>query len=292
MKARLRVIRISLLFVVSIYLGQSALAQPGHTLSISEGTVFIDGKAIPAEDLPASLDVEGIQANFSYSGNSAPVIELDGNMYTVEDGQLVELGQSEVAGRTVTVFFRNDALGPMPDLEGVFGLKREPSRTYLRQEPVWRDQDEASGTRSQVYSQRANVLAEQARLNKLESAQVAQLLPRLEIQGYLLEMQSQNKDLYERLVRESRLEAEAQGLAADIRTLSEGVERDALIASLQESLDAIFELKQQNRRREIEQLEQQLSDLQDRLEKREAHRQRIIEQRLLELIGEPDPKDW
>jgi hypothetical protein len=49
-------------------------------------------------------------------------------------------------------------------------------------------------------------------------------------------------------------------------------------------LEDIFEIKQENRRREVERLQRQIRELQQNLRKREQMRDRMIDRRLGQLI--------
>lgn len=118
-----------------------------------------------------------------------------------------------------------------------------------------------------------------------ESAVRATQLQQYQAQ-YLEEMQRRHKQLYERLMRERQMETDTYDLARTIRELPSGTQQQRYLDSLRTTLNEIFELKQENRRREIEQLENQITELRRRLEKREEMRDEMIEQRIQQLIGE------
>ena len=122
-------------------------------------------------------------------------------------------------------------------------------------------------------------------------AEVVESLPRLEVQSYLSDVWRSDQNLYSLLRREWLLEREVATIAREIRGLPDGRLRQARIEQLREKLDAIFELKQQNRRLEIAQLEQQLKGLNERLQEREQHRDAIIDRYLKQLIGEQNPPE-
>ena len=103
-------------------------------------------------------------------------------------------------------------------------------------------------------------------------------------QAYLRDMERQSRELYRQLMRERAMEAEAQERARVIRLLPEGPERKAQIDSLRNALNQIFDLKQVNRRREIERLQQQILDIQRRIRKREDMRDAMIEHRMQHLV--------
>lgn len=119
------------------------------------------------------------------------------------------------------------------------------------------------------------------------AAQAAKQLPQLEIKNYLHDIRRSNDKLYERLLKEQQLEQESLVLAARVRSLTTDAERAQGQQELRDKLEQIFRLKQENRRREIEQLKSQLDDLQQRLDERERLHDQIVDKRLQELVN-PD----
>lgn len=103
---------------------------------------------------------------------------------------------------------------------------------------------------------------------------------------YLEEIQRHSQQLYEQLMREQHMEAQTRDLAQNIRSLGEGSERQQYIDSLRSTLNEIFDLKQENRQREIEQLEAQLQELRQNLQEREQMREQMIDRRIQQLIGD------
>jgi hypothetical protein len=207
-----------------------------HTVSIQNGEVRVDGRLQRAEDIPASLDVDGVVAQLSFTGAATPFFELNGYYYTIDGGRLREVAADEMAeGRTEVVF-------------------RGQSR---------------SATGTSAYGDMP--APQEAAENSL-------------MQLYFQDVQREDDALYRRLVNEFDLENETLQRAQRIRGMSPGSERDREIEELRKRLELIFELKQENRRMEIEQLEEQLGELQRRLAEREELKKRIIDQRLRELI--------
>lgn len=209
-----------------------AQSTASRTLVIQEGTVYLDGQRVPADALPASLDVGSLNVRYSFSGITNPVVELNGALYAVGDS-LKPVDPSAVAARQSTVFLQGASSGA--------------------------DDSAARASQLQQYQDQ-----------------------------YLQEMQRRHKHLYDRLMRERRMEAQTYELARTIRQLPTGAPRQQYLDSLRTTLDEIFELKQENRRREIQQLENQITELRRRLEKREEMREEMIEQRIQQLIGAPD----
>ena len=108
-------------------------------------------------------------------------------------------------------------------------------------------------------------------------------------QQYLRDVQQSSRKLYERLQRERRMEEEAQDLARVVRMLPEGEARGAKTDTLRAMLNRIFEIKQENHRREIERLQRKIQELQRRLQERSKMRQPMIDHRLQQLIGASSP---
>lgn len=104
-------------------------------------------------------------------------------------------------------------------------------------------------------------------------------------QAYMQGLSERDRALYERIVREREMEAEAVRLARALRR-ADATERAPLREQLREKLDAMFELKQENRREEIRQVDEVLQSLQQRLQEREAMRDQIIQHRMRELTGQ------
>lgn len=103
-------------------------------------------------------------------------------------------------------------------------------------------------------------------------------------QAYMQGLSERDRALYERLVREREMESEAYRLAQQLRLNPSNAA--ALRSQLREKLDAMFELKQENRREEIRQVETALQSLRQRLQEREAMRDDIIQHRMRELTGQ------
>jgi hypothetical protein len=67
-------------------------------------------------------------------------------------------------------------------------------------------------------------------------------------------------------------------------------ERRSKIDSLRSLLNNIFDLKQENRRQEIERLQREIQKLQRGLQKREQMRDQMIDHRLNQLVGASGPR--
>lgn len=90
--------------------------------------------------------------------------------------------------------------------------------------------------------------------------------------------------LFNRIRREQQLELRSEELAANIRLMPNGQNRNQKIAELRTLLDTIFEIRQQNQRAEIQRLNNQLELLNNEVRDRQVAKRQIIDQRLQELI--------
>jgi hypothetical protein len=163
----------------------------------------------------------------------------------------------ELNGR---LFALEDGLEPVTEAE----VRREQGAVVLRSSSRTRSPHMASAARAPG-SERA-------------------LSPEANHQRYLDAVQGSSRELYERLLHERRMEKEAEELARMVRLLPEGEERRVKVDTLRAMLEDIFEIKQENRRREVKRLQRQIRELQTNLRKREQMRDRMIERRLGQLI--------
>ena len=142
-------------------------------------------------------------------------------------------------------------------------------------------------TEEEVRKERASVILGSGRTQSRDPRAMSRVQARRSDGGhrqYLNALQRSSHGLYERLLRERQMEQNARNLAHAIRLLPEGAERQARIDTLRVMLEDIFELKQENRRREIEHLQRQIQEIQKNLRKREQMRDRMIDRHLRQLI--------
>lgn len=206
-------------------------AQQSRTLTIRDGTIFVDGQQLSRNQMPSDLDLQGVTAQYQFVGIQRPVIELNGRLFAINDG-LTPVSEEEVNGQTSSVILQEISARPEGAGAQASSDGQDPQRQYLN------------------------------------------------------DVQKANRQLYERLVRERTMEQQAQNLAHMIRMLpDDSGERGAKVDSLRALLNTIFELKQENRRREIERLQRQIQEVQRSLQKRREMRERMIEHRLDQLLG-------
>jgi|GEM_PF-437450 len=316
--------------------GRQSQAQSLRMLQVQDGTVYIDGKQVPADQLPASLDLTGLTLQFQFVGDIEPVIALGDRFYRVAGEQLLEVSEAERTAMPLGLMLGTGA-DPSPMFPepfsasltvpfvtpsvGLDGAMAENDVTAVGQEILLAQANALEQLVEEIERQNrikgalmkegmlrstrigpapllqqpmqgmstweAALMAEKLRFQAERLALAARQLPQIEIRSYLEEVQQHDAELYNRLLREQLLEEESHYLAAQVRQASNSQERAMHIEALRNKLEEIFELKQENRRREIEQLQAQLDELQYRLDERERLHQRIIENRIQELTSLP-----
>lgn len=249
-----------------------AVAQ-SFSLKIDGGIVTINGQALPMEEWPDGLDVTGLEASFRSEGIARPIVGLNGANYVLDGGRLLALEDLEIVVHPMARFGNEMEPGVHMDVHFV------EMAASLQQQAA-----NLERMRRQAFPQARDVLR-MAEESVTEAARAVKHVPVLQLQSYYNDIQAQDGDLYKRLVEETRMEFRAAQLAQAIRALSEGPERELRIAALRETLGDIFALKQHNRKREIKQLEKEVEALSERLQMREAARERLIRQRLRDLIS-------
>ncbi len=250
------------------------LAAQKFELVIRNNAVFINGKEVPEENLSGRLDLTGLDVKYSgitSSPDERPVVRINGVLFVIEPDRLA------LASRPISIVTPEPGGGALISFERAVELGHDLQRTTkglrlsLREVPTI--QKEVVETLQQAQTQME------------EAAAALQSLPKMEIMRYFNGVLREDFDLYERLVEEVEMERQAAHLADEVRRMSRGKERNQKLEALRERLSAIFERKQHNRRREIQQLEDKLQSLQERLKEREDVRRAIIERRLQELLG-------
>lgn len=102
--------------------------------------------------------------------------------------------------------------------------------------------------------------------------------------GNVFQWQKQSEELRE-------LEGEIRRKAREVRRADEN-DRAALEAELDALVDRAFDLKLEDERSGITDLERRLEELRDRVGDREANRREIVERRKKDLLGRHDNLDW
>lgn len=108
----------------------------------------------------------------------------------------------------------------------------------------------------------------------------------------LKRMKEHNPDEYERVVKVNRLEQETVEMAHRLREGRTDNPPEKVRETLASGVRELFDLREESREREVKELRRRLEELEKSLEKRKANRERIIERRIRELLGEADDEGW
>jgi tetratricopeptide (TPR) repeat protein len=97
---------------------------------------------------------------------------------------------------------------------------------------------------------------------------------------------------YEKMASMRRLERESIELAEKVRQAPAGAARDEGVRKLNDLLGKLFDLREEARAREIVELKRRIEELEKSLSSRKAGKDRIVERRRKELLGEKIDEDW
>ena len=90
-------------FVLAAALAPSAQTDAVHTFQVVDGQIHLDGRLLP-DALPPGMDLgEQSTRQLEFSGPVVPVLEIDGEVYVLEDERLVPLTESSRADRSLYV---------------------------------------------------------------------------------------------------------------------------------------------------------------------------------------------
>lgn len=110
---------------------------------------------------------------------------------------------------------------------------------------------------------------------------------------YAEDVRKNRPEEYKRLLKQRDLDRTCLEFAARIRTIQDEKVKAELKTRLKKILYDLFELREQARAAEIEALQKRVQELQSGTDKRKNNRDRIVEGRLQDLIGEPtEDMEW
>jgi hypothetical protein len=108
----------------------------------------------------------------------------------------------------------------------------------------------------------------------------------------MVEMKERDPKAFERTKEMRRLEGESVDLGERARRAAAPDERDRIAKQLSEVLQKLFDLREENRARDVAELKRRVEALEKELSNRKQNRERIVEQRRRELLGEKGEYDW
>ncbi len=262
---------------------------PGRrSLEIRNGAVFIDGRQLDPDNLPEGFPPEGAAVEYVFFPGSDEdlKIQVRGGLQYILKGDTLRLSLNNSLWPG---FFDAPVLFiPADSLDAVGDLFEQKAEVLFEQAKRMQDLQHrfAEGNTNELQQ-----MMEEMTLYASEAARTASEFPHIQMQRYLQDIQDADQALFDRLIREQRMEREALTMARKFAVMEEGEARRDSIAALRERLTEIFELKQGNRRREVEQLEGKLQELRQAIIERERFRDEIVDRRLKELLGD-GTLDW
>lgn len=91
------------LLALAVAAASSAQTGTTHTFQVRDGSVYLDGRLLP-DAVPDGLDLSGMGTGLlEFSGPVTPVIEVDGQVYMLQNGRLVTLEASGQSGESVYI---------------------------------------------------------------------------------------------------------------------------------------------------------------------------------------------
>ena len=273
---RLHILALALCVALPVF---SAAAQ-GKLVEIRDGSVFVDGRALPADAVPNGIALENAHVRIELSDNVPAFVMIDGRLLHISEHGLHEVEDGPVRNAGDVFHAANDS---QQNISSTL-VRRQADVLRSRAEELQRLTLQLQDL--QVQSPVIFEMIENLLQSATETEEMARTLPHIYVQRYLEEVREHNVELYDRLMREQALESNSVLLSQRIREMEDGSERAALVDSLRGHLADIFSVKHENRRRQIADLEQRVEHLQRGFEKRERYHDEIVERRLNHLIGE------
>ena len=272
-----------------------ATAQEARTVVISDGRVSINGKYLSDDAVPKALrDFDG-QVSFTFLGEEDPVLGFGEQLYRIEGERIVEVPASALGiGSDVRVRrlhpggvvhvrtfprFDSEAFSfEMPDFEfqmfDSLRLMSDSVAAFL-------------GSRvAQEHASRMRALADEMRRSIPPPGGRVHVFSGPDWDSHASDLLGARDRFRHHLELENELDEESRRIAEELRLSDSSELRKELEEDLREHLEEIFELRQENRRAEVRELESRLEELRNRLQRREELRDRIIEERMEFLLGE------
>ncbi len=107
----------------------------------------------------------------------------------------------------------------------------------------------------------------------------------------MIELKNRDPKAFEKTQELRRLERESLEIAERARGASPA-DREVAVKKLKESLDRLFDLREEQKARELDELKRRVGEIEKQLETRKASKERIVDRRKRELLGERLQDDW
>ena len=259
----------------------------------SDGKLKVNGAVIDSKNLPESLNLQGAHFSMQITGHFPMRVEVNGKPYEIWEDRIAEGNKGDHIHYRMTVesegVFSIESSAMIDNLYGLANTLSQQVESVFSSVSGMENWD-SLGNALHSFAYRSNP---GFNFQAPPSPPVPGNLPQnhdfaarmLEFSNYLTNVKDASSELFELLSHEWRQEAEASEMAMRIRALEQGDERDEAIEELRAKLEEIFSMKQENRRMEIRHLEMELERMEDRLRERSQAKERLIDARLDELLG-------
>ena len=107
----------------------------------------------------------------------------------------------------------------------------------------------------------------------------------------MADLQARDPKAYEKAQELRRLEQETLSIAERARE-AVPADREAAAKKLRESLDRLFDLREEQKARELDELKRRVAEIEKQLDARKVSKDRIVDRRKRELLGERLQDDW
>jgi len=261
-------------FIITAFIASGMQAQSIHFES-HDGVLKVNGNILRSENIPINLNLNKAHFSTQMIGKFPMRVSVNGHLYEVWEDSITEVDSAFDAHFRIIV----------DDEGGFMSVESYVTEDFAR--PTGRLSDHTGITSWAVSNLTTwNTLHDPtSMINFVQNFSQNNANRIVEFSNYLTNVRDASHELFELLRDEWSQEQEAMEMATKIQTLPEGAERDEAVIELEEKLNEIFSMKQDNRRMEINHLEMQINRLEERLRERSVAKDRLIDARMSELLG-------
>lgn len=297
--------------VLATFAAPPVRGQEPLNVTIQDGEVSINGKVLDDDAVPEALRSFDGNVSFTYNGDEDPILGLGDELFLIEGDRIV-LVPSHAPHLPNFFRFGDPALPDPPPLSATrpglgFAIPSIDSALFDLPDEFFGDPARFARLISESnlvvdslgIAHMTEATRQQAERMRGLAEEIRNSVPppggRVRVYHAPSKREEPGEDVAERLederIRmhlqlEKQLDLESRRIASEIAQLASEDLRRELERDLRSHLDEAFELRQENRRKEIRELESRLNELQERLERREELRERIIEERVEFLLRE------
>lgn len=111
---------------------------------------------------------------------------------------------------------------------------------------------------------------------------------------HLMELKKNRPEQYKTMKKIHDLDKKCEKLSGKIRESKDKDKTgyDDLVAELKKALSELFDLREEQRKREIEEMEKRLEEMKKEIKIRSENKDKITEKRLNQLLGKRDKLEW